>query len=54
MICCKNNVDVNYDDKFILVWRTDDSTCKVGWSQDQPDLQKNVYIYLLKKYYMLN
>ena len=30
------------------------STCKPGWSQDHLNLQKNVYIHLPKKYYMLN
>ena len=54
MIYCKNIVDVIYDDKFILVWSTDDSTCKLGWSQDHLDLQKNVYIHLPKNNYMLN
>ena len=33
---------------------TDDSTYKLGWSQDHPDLQKNVYIHLPKDNYMLN
>jgi len=35
-----------------LPYSSGDSTCKLGWSQDHPDIQKIAYIHLLKNSYI--